>query len=292
MQLVKKLFLMFAMAAVAAGCSGKSGSVSVSAVNSSTATGRNGAAIDLGNGISVDRVRVVVRKVKLEHLVAAGDAGTGSPDAGVDDHGGNRGSGLAAPRGAFDHGADDGLSGDDDADEIKIGPFLVDLSGDQLSGGISQVFDGQVPAGTYRELKIKIGPVTSGSSSSGSPDGGSSDAGATVPAGIADLNGASVVVDGTVDGTAFSFVSRLTAEVEREGSIEVGGATTPNVTLSVPIAGWFKAADGSRLDPSLASNQQAIERNIKASIDAFDDDDHDGHDDHGGHGADDGANHK
>ncbi|MFL5303127.1 MAG: hypothetical protein ACJ79R_22575 [Anaeromyxobacteraceae bacterium] len=238
--------------------------------------------LDLGNGIVIDRVRVAIRKVKLEGAVDAADAGA---DGGADDPA-NHALVAAAKGGADDAGSGDGgvddhggqgLGGDDDADEIRVGPFLVDLTGDALAtGGLSKVFDGVVPPGTYRELKVVVDVVPP--------------ALAGADAGLADMNGKSVIIDGKLDGTAFSFTSSLHAEAKRETTLVVG-ASTANVTLTVDPGAWFKAADGSRLDPSAPASKPQIEANIKASVDAFDDDDHDGRDDHGGHGADDGAGH-
>jgi hypothetical protein len=51
------------------------------------------------------------------------------------------------------------------------------------------------------------------------------------------------------------------------------------VTLSIDPKSWFAGGAGTRLDPSDAANRRAIEANIKASVDAFEDDDRSGHDD-------------
>ena len=58
-----------------------------------------------------------------------------------------------------------------------------------------------------------------------------------------------------------------------------GGSS--NVTLTIDPSSWFKAADGSLLDPTSAAAKPQIENNIKASIRAFCDRDRDGEDDHG-----------
>jgi hypothetical protein len=274
-------FAVGAVVLAAAACSSNDGKVTVSAKSAvaTTAAAAPGS-LDLGTGIVIDRVRVVIRKVKLEGAVAgAPDAGA---DGGADDpanhtlvaaaQGGSDGDG-----GVDDHGGQGRGGDDDDADEIRVGPFLVDLTGDALAtGGLSKVFDGVVPPGTYRELRVVVDVVP--------PALAGSDAA------LADMNGKSVIIDGKLDGTAFSFTSSLHAEARRETTLVVG-ASTANVTLTVDPSGWFKAADGSRLDPTAPSSKAQIEANIKASVDAFDDDDHDGHDDHGGHGADDGAGH-
>ncbi len=122
-------------------CSGSSGKVSVSAQSATaadTTTTPTSGSLDLGNGIVVNRVRVAVQRIALEGSSAA------TPDAGSDDPAGHT---LVA-----DHGGADGGGGedDDDADEVKVGPFLIDLTGDKLTAGINQVFDADVPAGTYQ----------------------------------------------------------------------------------------------------------------------------------------------
>jgi hypothetical protein len=306
-----------ALGLAATACSKASGNLSVSAAVETPAVTPS-TSLDLGNGLVLDRLRVAVRKVTLEGGAAAlpdggpadggaGDGGAG--DAGYDDHGGlrcgDRMHGLVAARGGGDGGADDGSpdggagggagdggygdggyddrggrGGDEDDDdcgfedhdgEIKVGPFLVDLTGAQLAAGLNRVFEGEIPAGTYRELKVVIGVV--------SPK----KAGADVA--LADMNGRSVVVEGTLDGKPFVFEAALYAAFKIEQEIVVSAdGSFGNVTLTVDPARWFKAADGTRLDPTVPADQARIRANIKATLRAFDDRDRDGHDDHGGHG--------
>jgi len=292
----RKLAVMAGMAAATAllvvACKGK-GNLSVSAKATATDGGTSSGSLDLGQGILVDRVRIVVRKIVLEGAPAAADAGV--PDAGAPDAS-TMMMPLAGRPGTADHGGgDDGDDDGDDHDEVKVGPFLIDLTGDQMNGGIHQVFDADVPPGTYHEIKFVIHEVDAA-------DGG-------VSADIAAMNGASVIIDGTVaqaattdggtpdadGGTSdagtvaapFSFVSDLNASQKQETEMTVTvDSSTQNVTLSIDPTGWFKAEDGSRLDPTVADDQKAIEKNIKASIRAFKDDDEDGEDDMGEHGGD------
>jgi hypothetical protein len=254
-------------------CSAKSGKVSVSAQSATaadtTTTPTTPGTLDLGNGIVVSRVRVTVQRIALEGAQGATpDAGTG----GSDDPAGHS---LVA---VADHGGGDD-QGDDDTDEVKVGPFLVDLTGDKLTTGISQVFDSDVPAGTYREIKVVIAPVAT------------SDAGSDT--GLADMSGESVIVDGTVDGTAFSFQSTIHVAQKQESTIVVtSDGSSSNVTLTVDPRTWFVASDGSRLDPSAAALKSQIEDNIRRSVKAFCDHDRNGEDDGQQHGgADDGPGH-
>jgi hypothetical protein len=151
--------------------------------------------------------------------------------------------------------------------EISQGPLLLDAKGDALAGALLELVTGKVPAGTYDKLKVDIRRVETAPS-----------------AAFDDLvkRGASILLEGTVDGQPFSFASALEAELEHEGPFELG-ASASNITLSIDASTWFKAADGSRLDPRQSSARQAIEMNIGASFSAFEDDDEDGADDRGHH---------
>jgi hypothetical protein len=275
----------------AAGCKNNSGKLSVSAGTArqtadAGADAGTGGPLDLGNGILVDRVRIVVREIELEGQAAAADAGV---DAGVDagttmlasrapamdDKGGHGGDDDGEHHG----GDDDGEHEDEDENEVEVGPFLADMTGADLAAGITEVFDTEVPAGTYEEVKIKIHSVTSGSSNS-------ADAGTSTDPGIAAMNGQTVIVDGTIDGTAFSFQTILTAQQKQEGTIVVASdGSTKNITLHVDPTEWFGGTGASRLDPNDPANANAIRKNIKDSLRVFEDDDHDGCDDHGEHGS-------
>ena len=272
----KSLITSLAMVVLAGtACSKGSGKVSVSAQSTTaadTTTPSTPGTLDLGNGIVVSRVRVVVQRIALEGSEAA------APDAGAGGSDDPAGHALVADRGG-DGGSDGGQGGDDaDADEVKVGPFLVDLTGDKLTTGLSQVFDSDVPAGTYREIKVVIAPVDA------------ADAGSN--AGLAGMNGASIIVDGTVDGAAFSFQSTIHLAQKQESPIVVASdGSSSNVTLSVDPRTWFVASDGSRLDPSAAAAKPQIEDDIRRSVKAFCDHDRNGEDDGQQHGADDGPGH-
>jgi hypothetical protein len=143
--------------------------------------------------------------------------------------------------------------------EINQGPFLVDLPGAALGPNLQQVFDAHVPAGTYRELDLDIAPSTSPS--------------------LGDLASqhASIIVDGTFNGTPFSFVTAIAIEVKKEGNFTVGNGTS-NVTLALDPASWF-GTTALPLDPNVATNRAAIEARIRAALTAFRDDDRNGRDD-------------
>jgi hypothetical protein len=242
--------------AAGAGCMGKgsggASTLSVTAKAVSPPASATSAGLDLGAGIVVDRVEVALRRIGLEGTPSA----AASDAMAADDHGGGGGEDGAEPG------------------EVKVGPFLVDLSGDALASGVlAPAFDADVPPGTYRELRVVVGPVDPAEATSA----------------LAALGGSSVVIAGTIDGAPFTFSSSLVSVQKRESTITVaakGGSS--NVTLTVSPAGWFTGPSG-RLDPRVASNRAAIEARIAASIDAFGDEDEDGIDDatehHGGDGA-------
>ena len=151
--------------------------------------------------------------------------------------------------------------------EMEAGPFLVDLSGASLdSGKPAQLAVGSLPAGTYKEIKFKIHKPSSSES--------------TDPAiqAMAAAN-ASIIVDGTIDGTAFTFTTSMDVEQEVEGSFALTSGS--NLDLNVDPSGWFGGS--VRLDPRDSSVEGQIESNIQHSFKAFRDDNHDGHDDDSGH---------
>ena len=244
---------------VAVGVSARVGSPTATTASRLVAQGTVSPQVVLSNGIEVDRVRLVVRKLELKDAAAA----VSTADAGSDDSGSGR------------------------EGEFETGPFLIDLSGAALEGQLVSLPEVKVPAGVYEEIEYKIGVPSASQAGS--------------DAALADMaqRQASIIIDGTIDGEAFSFVSAEGVEQEREVTFEVGGARDESVTINLDVAKWFQDGSGNRLDPRVAGNRSAIEENLKKSIDAFDDHDGDGHEDHDDddsgddhHGGDDdGANH-
>ena len=147
-----------------------------------------------------------------------------------------------------------GTSGETETeDEVGAGPFHLDLTGAELSGEVSHAFDINAAPGDYTRVKVRVHPDAS--------------------------NQKSIVIDGTFNGTAFTFASSLDEDQERQGTFTIDPAGTANITLSFDTSRWFSDGQGGALDPSNAGNQSKIEDNIKASLEAFEDDDHDGSDD-------------
>ena len=259
----------FAVLAVTACGKPSSANLSLSARASTAGSTSNTTAssLDLGNGISLTEVRFVVRKLKLEGTSTTAAGATTAPSTTDAESDGKT---------EVEH------EQDDDADEPVLGPLVVDLDGATLAGGgLSNVFEGVVPGGTFDELKFVIGPVKE------------AQAGSDAKLAAMAAQGASIVIDGTVTDasgttTSFEFVSSLAVEVKQENDVEVNDTKSNNITLSIDPTGWFGGTGAARLDPTPA-NQAAIETNIKASLRAFQDDDKNGDEDHDG--GDDGSSH-
>jgi hypothetical protein len=255
-----KIRLALALAALAVtglACSKKGGSsLSVSAKSTAQATS-SGGSLDLGDGLLVQRIRIAVEKIGLETAQDGSDGNSAS---------GASGKLLAADQGSGG-GDPAGGTGETESDEVRVGPCLIDLTGDKLTSGsnaLVPVCSADVPAGTYEELEVAIGPVVA------------ADAGGV--AGLADMNGKSVIVDGTFKGAAFSFQSALEVSQKSETPLTVGGSSGSNVTITLDPTGWFKGSTGV-LDPAATGTQRSIEENIAASVKAFPDDDMDGQED-------------
>jgi hypothetical protein len=110
-----------------------------------------------------------------------------------------------------------------------------------------------VVPGTYEELKLKIQTVR---------------------------------VVGTFDGQPFDLTVRLHENLEQEldPPLVVTQTGAANVTVTVSVADWFRGRDGSAIDPRTltADLESRLRNNIKASLDAFEDDDCDGEHGHRG----------
>jgi hypothetical protein len=254
-----------------AGCQNGSKTLQLGLSATTGATPSSGAtlAIDGGNSISIDRVQLVIARAELEGpaacatgtgTTAAAMSGRGVPAGVMFDQGGGPGDGHDG------HDGEDGVGETHDC-EVEGGPFLIDLSGDTLAGGVHEVAGFTVATGTYEELKLWFSPITTAQAGS--------DTGLQALA----TAGASVQVDGTLAGVAFTFSAPLEAMQKREGTITVDPSTGANVTLDVDPSGWFKAHDGSRLDPTDPAMQAAILENVRASLRVLKDDNHDGVDD-------------
>lgn len=158
---------------------------------------------------------------------------------------------------------------EDDCEELERGPMLVDVEpgSDPIQQDlVVQEIPARFVGATFTELEFEIEVPEE-------EDG--ADPGEFLGAGV------SVLVEGTYNGEAFSYTSDLEAEQERSISVEVTeGNPETNVTLEVALDGWFRADDGTLVDPDTAGeggeNEDLVEENIEASFDAFEDEDEDG----------------
>jgi len=171
------------------------------------------------------------------------------------------------------------LEREDDKTETKVseGPLLLDVSDTtDLGGKLVKLVTENVPAGTYDKLKVDIHTLQSAPSTDFQP--------------LVDQS-ASVLIEGTVDTTPFTFASALEAELEYEARFQLSGSTS-NITLNIDASKWFTAADGSRLSPLDPKARDAILANIRGSFSAFEDDNEDGEEDEARDGGTDDGEHE
>lgn len=170
-------------------------------------------------------------------------------------------------------GAEDCLGGEeeDDCEEFETGPMLVELP---LDDGVEHIVEIAVPPGSYDEIEFEIHKAESGSDD------------AAFVAANPDFEGVSIRAEGTWNGEPFVFLQDLDEEQEIELSTPLvieEGASPTTLTLRLDVTTWFVAEDGSFIDPATANpggaNEGIVEHNIKASIEAFEDEDEDGRDD-------------
>jgi hypothetical protein len=174
--------------------------------------------------------------------------------------------------------ASDAATGDDEVNEhecaeLETAPTIVDL---KVDGSVASALSVSIPAGSYSALEAKIRPLRAESEHGR----GSS----TFLAAHPELNGVSVLVEGTFNGTAFTYTGAPRAAFERAFAPPLVADATPlNVTIGVDLASWFKSQSGALIDPSTANsggaNAAVVAENIKRSFRAFRDDDRNGHDD-------------
>jgi len=201
------------------------------------------------NTIVITKAQVVVRQLELKQSTAA--------DCPDDNESGDNNAG-------------------DECEEVKVGPMLVDLP---LTEGATTELTGSIPAGTYRELELKIHKPTS------------TPADQLFIAANPNFANASIRVEGTYNGTAFVYTSTLTDKIELEFNPPVAlDADNKNVTIRVDLTKWFR--NGTTLvDPATANpgqpNETLVNNNIRSSLKGFEDENKDGHDDDGVDDADD-----
>jgi hypothetical protein len=154
-------------------------------------------------------------------------------------------------------------------EEFKAGPIVLDLP---LTPGASPQVTVNIPPGTYNKVEFKIHKVSDGDT-------------AFLAANPTFAN-KSIHVEGTYNGTPFTFDTDMDVEQEMELTtplVIADTTTSTNLTVRVDLSTWFKTAAGALIDPSTANNGGAnngvVTENIQHSFKAFRDHEKDGGDD-------------
>jgi hypothetical protein len=202
------------------------------------------------DALVISKAQIVVARIELQQVGAT----CTSEVAAGDDHEGND---------------------DQECAELELAPTVVDLP---VNGSVVSALDITVPAGSYSSLEAKVRPIRSGSDA-----GSGSSAFLTAHP---ELEGVSVLVEGTFNGTPFTYKGTAKAGLEHSFSPALTVGTTPvNLTVNFDLANWFKSSSGALIDPATANaggvNATTVADNIKRSFRAFRDDDHNGQDDDG-----------
>jgi len=182
-----------------------------------------------GHTLDLTQVTLTIDRAELKRVTSNGC----QEDEGDDDHGGTS-------------------TTMEDCAEVKVGPTSVDLP---LAGGMVTVPSNAIPAGTFRELELRV---------------------------------SSVRLKGTFDAKAFDVTISVNArgEIQFATPLVVTDGTPTSITVNVPVNTWLVNPDGSLIDPNAILGSQSLLTTVKsritASFRAFEDEDHDGKDDHGG----------
>lgn len=146
--------------------------------------------------------------------------------------------------GYTNHGCNDSSDSSDSAD---VGPFVVDLTAEEIKNGAHREFSlGKLPTGTYGGAEIEIEPLDA-------------DADTSDPA-VADFvkAGASVLIDGTYKGAAYTFAGHFLAEQGTDGDVEVDVAKPVALAMTVDTSSWFMDSAGTSIDPSDTAQHDAL----------------------------------
>ena len=230
-----------AAALALAACSGSSdvgpGSASHIAFTSNASLGASAATVPVSNGghtLDLTQATLGVSRIELKQALTTTCAGDDSEHDGT--------------------GTDTAHTEVEDCAELKVGPTTIDLP---LSGGMVTLPANALPAGTFRELELRLSQVE---------------------------------LKGTFDDQAFDVTLPVGVheEIEFGTPLTVVDGTPTSITINVPVTDWLTNPDGSLVDPrSIAASSTLLDQlrdRIRASLRAFEDEDHDGHDDHGEHG--------
>lgn len=230
---------------------------SVSAGTSAAAPALAPETIGLGSDVLVlNQVDLVIREIQLNRV---------GRTSGCDSDGDSNDDSNQA--GANEKNGDNNQAGDD-CEEVEVGPLLVTLP---LGGATAQKIEVSLAPGTYDRVEFEIHK----------PDGGDSTDRAFLAVNPA-FRGVSIRARGTFNGTAFEYLSDLSAEQELRLSppLVLAQGGTAQLSLTIDARGWFLDAVRNRLvNPATAlkgqPNEGLVKQNIKNSIGAKGDNDRD-----------------
>ncbi|HEY4130959.1 MAG TPA: hypothetical protein VGM50_10100 [Gemmatimonadaceae bacterium] len=204
------------------------------------------AIVPITNGahtLNFTAISLTINRAELKRATTDSCANDNDNDDEDDDRGDDHGN---------HNGNDDGNRGN--CSELKVGPAVVDIP---LTGNVVTVPADVIPAGTFRELELRVSQVE---------------------------------LKGTFDSTAFDVKIPVNAraEIEFDTPLVVTAGTPTSITVNVPVGNILVNADGSLIDPSKILSTPSLLATVKtrilASFHAFEDRDHDGRDDHRGPG--------
>ena len=143
-----------------------------------------------------------------------------------------------------------------DGPAAEKGPYVIELTADEIKNGAHRDFSlGSLPTGTYGGAEIEIQPLD--------------DSADTSDASLADFvsSGASVLVEGTYQGNAFSFAGHFLAEQGTDGDVTIDAATPVSLAMTVDTSAWFTDSEGALVDPSDTAQHDAIAVAICETLD-------------------------
>lgn len=184
-----------------------------------------------GHTLDLTAVSLVVSRAELKPVKSAACLGDDDEDDEDDDH--------AAPVGTPVN-----------CGELKVGPTTVALP---LNGTLTSLPANAIPAGSYRELELRVSQVE---------------------------------LKGTYDGAPFDVILpvKLKSEIDFTTPLVVTAGSPTAITVNVPVNTWLVNSDGSLVNPNqiLTSStlMSRVKSRIAASFRAFKDRDHDGREDH------------
>lgn len=236
-------------------------------VASSAAT--NGVAADFvvgpANELTLKRVQLVFRKIELDQDGTADCTAEADDDFDDSDH----------------NDVDHEGNAEQECETVLSDPLLVDVP---LDDALHPVIKVPLPAGQFRELEAKLGPARPSFTTFNTDN--------------PNLVGHSVRIEYTLGSSpdVLVFTSNVRAKLEMEfDPALVVDETTRNATINIDVRKWFLTSSGAVIDPRTATpgstNLLLIERNIRRSFHAFEDDNERGEDRHEGHNGNDDGEH-